>query len=116
MDWRLIRTNRYQRCCRYAGTVDCPPCAGPSSSWRINQASPGKIDPQQVWLVTPGDNEVFGVGNFRMKQDVSSSKPPVWLARSTGQTQTSLPVRKETACEADVANTVQSNLKGFCGQ
>ena len=46
----------------------------------------------------------------------SSSKPTVWLARSTGQTQTSLAVSKETACESDVDHTVQSTLMSFCGQ
>lgn len=116
MDWRLIRAKRYERCCYYAGTEDCPPCAGPSSSWRINQVSPGKIDPQQVWLVAPGDNEVFGVGNFRMKQDVSSSKPAVGRARSTGPTQTSVAASNATACEPDSAKRVQSDLKAFCGQ
>ena len=115
-DWRLIRTRRIERCCRYQGTEDCPPCAGPSSSWRINQVSPGKIDAQQVWLVTPDDRDVIGVGNFRMKQDVSSSKPAVGRARSTGPTKTSVAVSNATAFEPDVVNTVQSNLKPFCGQ
>ena len=117
MDWRLIRTKYYQKCCRYSGTVDCPPCAGPISSWRVNQVSSGKIDSQQVWLVTPGDNEVFGVGNFRMKTDVSSSLPAVGRARSTGPTQTSVAASNATACEPDgLANTVQIDLSVFCGQ
>ena len=46
----------------------------------------------------------------------SSSSPAVWLARSTGQTQTSVAVSNATACEPDVVNTVQTNLRHFCGQ
>ena len=90
MDWRLIKTRRYQRCCRYSGTVDCPPCAGPWSSWNVNKPLPGKTDAQQVWLLTPGDRDVIGVGNFRMKQDVSSSSTAVRQARSTGRMRTSV--------------------------
>lgn len=46
----------------------------------------------------------------------SQSKPAFWLARSTGQTQTSVAVSNATACEPDVANTVQTDLRHFCGQ
>ena len=47
----------------------------------------------------------------------SSSKSPFWLARSTGQTQTSVGLTDATACEATSPEpTVQTNLSRFCGQ
>ena len=46
----------------------------------------------------------------------SLSLPAFWLARSTGQTQTSVAASNATACEPDVDHTVQTNLWSFCGQ
>lgn len=122
MDWRLIRTKRYERCCRYAGTDDCPPCAGPSSSWRINQASPGKRDSQQVWLFTPGDSEVFAVGNFRMEAGVSSTPNPRSNARiSTKENPATAfearnPAKPDCPASGRSAQTVQIDLGAFFGQ